>query len=178
MLSIIIFARAQSGAMKTFYTGHTKSGSAMTRLILQTFRLHGALIDSGEILVRPVGLTAARWQVISCVARAAQPAPVAHIAREMGLARQSVQRLADRLAADGLIEYRQNANHKRAPVVVLTDSGKRAFDAATKRQVGWVNSLADGVKSEDIETALAVLIELDRRLRTVGQSGLTGASER
>lgn len=156
---------------KTFYPGHTKAGSAMTELILQTFRLHGSLIDSGDLLVRPVGLTAARWQVISCVARAAQPAPVAHIAREMGLSRQSVQRLADHLAKDGLIEYRENPNHKRAALVILTGRGRTAFEAATKRQVGWVNALAEGRRVEDIEAAVSVLRELDGRLRKRGDVG-------
>ncbi len=151
-------------ATKTFYPGHTKPGSALTKLILETFRLHGALIDSGDQLVRPIGLTAARWQVISCVARAPQPAPVAHIAREMGLSRQSVQRLTDHLAADGLVEYRDNPNHKRAQLVVLTGRGEKAFVAATGRQVSWANALASGMKTEDIDAANALLRSLERRL--------------
>ena len=151
--------------MKTFYSGHTRSGSELTKLILQTFRLHGALIERGDVLVEPVGLTAARWQVISCVARATQPAPVAHIAREMGLSRQAVQRITDCLAADGLIEYQQNPNHKRAMLVTLTASGKTAFEKATKLQVAWVNSFAEGLRTEDIAIALSLLEDLERRLR-------------
>lgn len=151
--------------MKAFYSGHTKCGSEMTKLILQTFRLHGALIERGDGLVGPVGLTAARWQVISCVGRASHPAPVAHIAREMGLSRQSVQRIADLLAEDGLIEYQENPNHKRAMLVSLTARGKSAFEEATKLQVGWVNDFASGLKTEDITAALALLEELERRLR-------------
>ncbi len=164
--------------MKTFYPGHTRSGSAMTELILRTFRLHGSLLESGELLVRPLGLTAARWQVISCVARAAQPAPVAHIAREMGLARQSVQRVTDQLAVEGLIEYRENPNHKRAALVFLTGRGKSAFEAATRRQVEWVNALAAGIKTEDIAAALALLGELDRRLRKCGDDSSDRPEER
>ncbi len=137
----------------------------MTELILETFRLHGALMDSGERLMKPVGLTAARWQVISSVARAAQPGPVAHIARDMGLSRQSVQRLADLLMREGLLEYRENPHHKRAPLVVLTKGGRAAFEAATRKQVEWVNVLAAGVTPENIRAAVELLRELERRLR-------------
>jgi DNA-binding MarR family transcriptional regulator len=137
----------------------------MTELILQTFRFHGALMDSAERLVRPIGLTAARWQVISSVARAAQLGPVAHIARDMGLSRQSVQRLADVLVGEGLVEYRNNPHHKRAPLVALTDRGREAFEAVTRKQVTWVNSLAAGAKPDEIEHALTLLQELEQRLR-------------
>jgi len=116
--------------------------------------------------------------VISCVARAAQPAPVAHIAREMGLARQSVQRVTDQLAEEALIEYRENPNHKRAALVFLTGRGTSAFEAATERQVGWVNALAEGVKTEDITAALALLGELDRRLRKRGDDSSDRPKER
>jgi DNA-binding MarR family transcriptional regulator len=75
------------------------------------------------------------------------------------------------MAADGLIEYRQNPNHKRAALVVLTARGKRAFDMATERQVRWVNALADGVRAEGIEAALTVLIELEGRLRKGSNEG-------
>jgi DNA-binding MarR family transcriptional regulator len=149
-----------------FYKGHTKAGSALTELILQSFRLHGSLMDSGERLVRPLGLTAARWQVISSIARAPQTGPVSHIARDMGLARQSVQRLAGALAADGFLEYRDNPNHKRAPLVVLTSRGREAFEAATQAQVGWANSLATDMDPQDIGAALALLSKLERRLQS------------
>lgn len=150
--------------MKAFYPGHTEAGSAMTELILQTFRLHGALMESGERLVRPLGITAARWQVISSVARAAQPGPVAHVARDMGLSRQSVQRVADDLMKTGLLEYRPNPHHKRAPLLMLTERGREAFEAATQKQVAWANSLAGGMKPANIRAAVKLLRQLEQRL--------------
>ena len=88
------------------YVGHSRAGSTLTDLILRTFRVHGALIAAEDRLARPLGLTAARWQVLGSVAGLPQPAPVAHVAREMGLTRQSVQRLVDHLVAEGLLAYR------------------------------------------------------------------------
>lgn len=42
--------------------------------------------------------------------------PVAAIARAMGLARQSVQRTADLLEAEGLVEYVENPAHRAGQV--------------------------------------------------------------
>lgn len=146
------------------YQGHTRKGSALTELVLRTFRVHGALLAAGDRLAQPLGLTAARWQVLGSVAGLAQPAPVAHVAREMGLARQSVQRIADQLVAEGFLEYQNNPHHKRAPLVVMTAPGRRAFAGVTERQVPWVNDLARGVSIRDIEVAIDVLREVEERL--------------
>jgi hypothetical protein len=60
---------------------------------ITTFRLNGQFLALAEELARPAGLTVAWWQVLGAVL--GEPLPVAGIAREMGLARQSVQRVAD-----------------------------------------------------------------------------------
>ncbi len=155
------------------YAGHTRNGSALTELILRTFRVHGALIAAGDRLAHPLGLTAARWQVLGSVAGLAHPAPVAHVAREMGLTRQSVQRIADQLVADALLEYQDNPHHKRAPLVVMTARGQRVFAGVTAHQVPWVNDLARGVLSRDIEVAIDVLRRVEERL----SSGAAALSE-
>ena len=57
-----------------------------------------------------------------------EPLPVAGIAREMGVARQSVQRIADLLVAQGHAEYLDNPGHRRAKLVRPTDAGRAALD--------------------------------------------------
>ncbi len=67
---------------------------------LAVFRLNGQFLALAEELARPAGLTAAWWQVLGAVLHG--PRSVAGIAREMGMARQSVQRIdsSGRLYAD------------------------------------------------------------------------------
>lgn len=142
------------------YRGHTAKAAALTRLFLTSFPYHGALMAAGERITADQGLTAARWQVLSTVARADRPEPVANVARIMGLTRQSVQRTADELARDGLIAFGPNPHHKRAALIHLTDKGRKAFEAITKRQVPWANALAKDLDADDIETAIAVLTAL------------------
>ena len=66
---------------------------------MTSFRLNGQLLAVAEELARPVGLTAAWWQVLG--AALGEPQSVSEIARAMGLTRQSVQRIADLLVERG-----------------------------------------------------------------------------
>lgn len=149
---------------------HTPAGAATTALILQSLRLHGVLLAAADGLTAPVGLTPARWQLLSGVARAAQPQPVARVAREMGLARQSVQRVADQLVADGLLVFADNPHHKRAALLVITEEGRRTFEAIMARQAPWVNELARGLALEDITAATALLQRIEQRIDLVGSA--------
>src|SRR5215813_11247121 len=119
--------------------------AAVTDLVLETFRLNGRLLASGDALVADLGLTSARWQVIGAVALSPVPLSVAQIARNMGLTRQAVQRLANEMAADGLMRFAPNPHHQRAKLVVLTPTGKSAFAAAMKRQGAWASDLGAGL---------------------------------
>ncbi|GAA0924618.1 MarR family winged helix-turn-helix transcriptional regulator [Nonomuraea longicatena] len=93
---------------------------------LAAFRLNGQFLEAAEGLARPVGLTAAWWQVLGAVLH--EPMPVAGIARVMGMTRQGVQRIADLLAEKGMVEYQPNPAHRRAKLVRLTPEGRAAVE--------------------------------------------------
>lgn len=153
------------------YPGHTPEASALTRFFLDVFRFHNALMAAGERLTKPVGLTAARWQVLSTIARSSRPESVANIARLMGLTRQAVQRLANEMVASGHLRFEPNPNHKRAALLVLTCSGRKMFEEITSRQVMWANALAEGQSEEDIRKANAAILRLTQQLETrVGEN--------
>ncbi|BBE74672.1 MarR family winged helix-turn-helix transcriptional regulator [Oharaeibacter diazotrophicus] len=130
-------------------------------LVLEVFRLNGALLASGDALTRPLGLTSARWQVLGAVAGDGEGATVSRIARGMGLARQSVQRVVDDLADAGLVALEDNPHHKRARLVVLTDEGRRRFAAAGAAWTPVAELLAGLVPADDLAQTVLVL----RRLR-------------
>jgi DNA-binding MarR family transcriptional regulator len=142
----------------------TRGGEAATRLVLAAFRANGAFLAAGDRLVARHGLTAARWQVLGALALADRPLTVAQAARRMGLARQSVHASVRRLVADGLLAFLPNEDHRRSPLVALTDAGERAYAAADLERVAWANRLADGVADAELEIAERVLGELCSRL--------------
>lgn len=90
-----------------------------------SFRLGGQFLARGDRLAAPAGLTAARWQVLYAVRR--EPLSVAGVARGLGMARQSVQRIADVLVAGGLAAYEPNPAHRRAKLLRPTPAGRRAL---------------------------------------------------
>jgi len=116
------------------------ASEAVTDLILEVFRVNGDLLAAGDRITRPFGQTSARWQVLGALESKDQP--VAGIARDMGLARQSVQRTSDLLAAEGLVEYAANPAHRRAKLVRLTPAGMELLSAISRQQVAWANELA------------------------------------
>lgn len=136
---------------------HTQAGAVMTELVLETFKLNGRLLAVGDKLVKPLGLSSARWQILGAIHFAETPQPVAQLARSMGLTRQGVQRIANELEKDGLVSFQPNPNHKRAQLVVMTDEGKSAYASADQNQVRWVNDLSHGFEAEEIKCALRVM---------------------
>ena len=150
---------------------HSEAGEAVTRLILDVFRLNGRLLIAGDRLVSELGLTSARWQVLGAIANAEQPEPVAGHARTMGAHRQGIQRIANELESEGILEFQPNPHHKRAHLVVLTAKGQRLYDAAIALQVPWVNALSDGLNPEDIAIANGVVNQLRTRLEQLSDKG-------
>ena len=75
----------------------------------------------------------------------------------MGLARQSVQRLADCLVADELATYQPNPHHRRAKLLAPSARGWLAIEILLPRQWAWANSVASAVGCEQLQAANAVL---------------------
>ncbi|MFK0236623.1 MarR family winged helix-turn-helix transcriptional regulator [Streptomyces vinaceus] len=150
----------------------------LSRTALGVFGLNGRFLAISEELARPAGLTAAWWQVLGAVLQ--EPLPVAGIARVMGITRQSVQRIADLLAAKGLAEYVPNPAHRRAKLLRPTQEGRAAVARITPAH----GVLATRLAQELGETAFAETVEvLDRltkaldALQGTGGDGAAGAPE-
>jgi len=149
----------------TMTSNHTPSGEALTDLILETFKLNGALLDAGNQLTEPYGLTSARWQVMGAIDLAGQAMTVAQIARRMGLARQGVQRIANDLEGIGMVRFADNVDHKRAKLVSLTATGRKTMDQINTAQAAWVNELSSDLGEKKIKQALNLLRSVQTRLR-------------
>jgi DNA-binding MarR family transcriptional regulator len=144
-------------------SGRTPAGDAFTELVVRVFRLNGLLSAAGDALAQPAGQTSARWRILAAVEDS--PSSVARIARAWGLARQSVQRVADMLVRDGMAVYEENPDHRRAQLLRLTARGKRALRAIQAAQRSWADALGAEIGRADLQRANAVL---ERVLRAVG----------
>lgn len=143
-------------------TARTPEAQKLTELIMEMFRLQGALERHGAKLTEPFGQTPARWQVLGACHN--DQRTVAQIARRMGLSRQSVQRIANLLVDEGLARYADNPDHKRSPIVELTAKGERTIEAINAAQAEWSNGIADGLSARDLDRTARIIRDLTQRL--------------
>ncbi len=149
----------------------TPEGEAATDLVLEMFRVSGLVFDVGNRLAEQEGLTAARWQVLGAVALAGRALTVPQIARRMGLTRQAVQATVNRLLDETLVEAGQNLDHRRSPLIRLTELGHRKYTAVDRRQIRWINELSAGLDIPDLANAGRLLHELSDRLENTARPG-------
>ncbi|MCX5377484.1 MarR family winged helix-turn-helix transcriptional regulator [Streptomyces sp. NBC_00091] len=137
----------------------------LSRTALGVFQLNGQFLSVSEELARPAGLTAARWQVLGAVLR--EPLPVAGIARAMGITRQSVQRVADLLAAKGLAEYVPNPAHRRAKLLRPTEEGRAAIARITPGHAALATRLTAALGEAAFAETARALERLSAALATI-----------
>jgi DNA-binding MarR family transcriptional regulator len=140
--------------------GHvvTPEQDMLSGLAKTVFRLNGQFLTLGEELARPVGLTAAWWQVLATVFNRGRS--VADIAREVGVTRQGVQRVADLLVEHGLAEYQPNPAHRRAKLLQPTDEGRAAVRRIGPSHAAFAKRLVNRLGAEQLHRILDELTQL------------------
>ena len=140
----------------------TDEQAVLSDAALTTFRLNGQFRALAETLAQPAGLTASWWQVLGAVL--AEPLPVSGIAREMGMARQSVQRVADILVDRGLATYQDNPAHRRAKLVAPTAAGLDAVRQITPQHAAAARALVRELGPERARECVDALRDLSDAL--------------
>lgn len=140
----------------------TREQELLSALAKTVFRLNGQLVAVGEDLAIPSGMTGAWWQVLGTVLRT--PMSVSDIAREIGVTRQSVQRIADLLVERRLAEYRSNPAHRRAKLVTPTDAGRTAVRRITPGHAAFAARLAEEMGVAAMGEALGAMRRVSEAL--------------
>lgn len=133
-----------------------------TAFALAVFEVNGLIIRAGEQISRPLGQSSARWQVLGRVHR---PMTVSDVARDIGLARQSVQRTTDVLAAEGLVRFRAHPTDKRTQLVEVTGKGSKVLSEIYRRQVAWSDELLHRLDLDTLERTTSNLSRVAAALR-------------
>lgn len=144
----------------------TPAGTALTTLVMTSFRLNGLLMEAAQRMAAAGDMTAAWWQVLGGVLD--EPRTVADIGRKMGMTRQGVQRIADLLVDRGLAEYRENQAHRRAKLLACTEAGYLAIRRISLVQHPWADRIGTAVGIDDLREAEAVMRRLVEVLETDG----------
>ena len=129
-----------------------------SRFALSVFKLNGLLMRNGERITNSLGQSSAKWQVLGRAGHG--PQTVAQMARDMGLARQSVQRVADNLERAGFVAFRDNPHDQRTFLVEITESGSQVLAGIYEKNRQWIEKLLERVRPELLAEASAQLESL------------------
>ncbi|WP_323123345.1 MarR family winged helix-turn-helix transcriptional regulator [Burkholderia alba] len=151
----------------TSYNAH-----AVDRLIGEIFRLYGAVVAAGDVITRPFGLSSARWQVMGAI-EATSGATVSALARQVGVTRQSVQRIVTEMAIEGYFELVDNPSDRRARIVTMTGKGWHVYDAVTAAWKATAEQMDQRFGPDALVRITNQLIELHDDFRNIAEGGNT-----
>lgn len=151
-----------------------KPDDVWSEFVVAIFRLNGLIMRAGEGVARPLGQSSARWQVLG---RAFEPQTVAAMANDMGHARQSVQRVADALVADGLVVYRVHPTDRRTKVLELTPDGLEVLTAIYHRQLAWSERVVAKLDASQLPLVTEALEGIGATLESEIDSGTERAQK-
>jgi DNA-binding MarR family transcriptional regulator len=93
------------------------------------------------------------------------PLTVPRIAQMRPTSRQRMQRLADELAAEGLVEFIDNPKHRRSKLVRLTPKGDARYREWNARFLAIASTMGVGLSEADIRKTAEIVGRLSKEAR-------------
>jgi DNA-binding MarR family transcriptional regulator len=142
-------------------------------LIADVYEAAGVLRRWGERIAATEGQTQARWQLMSAVSEGDWTVPAA--AERLGTSRQAVQRIANELVEDGLVEFAANPRHRRSMLLRLTPGGRQVLAAINRRAARHHRAVTGALAAAELMHARAELRRLVDAVRCDLDAPETGA---
>jgi DNA-binding MarR family transcriptional regulator len=143
--------------------GKRPSALAIDLLIREILFSFFRLNATGERLFASLGQTPGKVSLMRSLMEQG-PQSVSQIARARPVARQAVQRMADELAEQALVEFVENPTHRRAKLARLTAKGKKLMDEAMGAELKWAGRMARNFSEREVEIAREVIRRLSAML--------------
>jgi DNA-binding MarR family transcriptional regulator len=141
----------------------TSSAATLFRQLTRAvFAAHSSVLRYGDRANAPFGQSSARWRVMFNIAQG--NGSVSEIARATAYTRQSIQRLADDLVAEGLATYSPDPHDRRKQIITLTAKGSALLDEMESEFDRWSKRLVKNLGRENVTQAIEHLHELKRVL--------------
>ena len=90
---------------------------------------------------------------------------VPDIAARLDIKRQYVQVMCNETLASGFVAQHPNPRHKRSSILALTEQGRELIAMILEKELALMDEVGAGLRSEDISTALAVIVAVTDRLK-------------
>lgn len=135
---------------------YTEAGVALFHLLRQ--------LETSLALLSQLPISHGRMALLRSLALRG-PRNLSELARERGVSRQGVQRLADALESEGLAHSAPDPKSARAKRLELTDAGLAAYRELAQQEARELNARAAGIAPADLRTVTRVLHLLASRRR-------------
>ena len=129
-----------------------------------------------ELALRPHGLTAPQYGVLSVLSRS-PGASNADLARALTTTPQAMNGVLATLERARMIERRPHPNHGRILQVLLTDEGRRHLEAARPSVRALERNAEHDYSADEIATVKTWLVTTGQRLEHIAQSGLVALEQ-
>src|SRR5215208_5163306 len=97
------------------------------------------------------------------------PLTVPQIAQMRPTSRQRMQRLADELAAEGLVEFIDNPKHRRSKLVRLTPEGGARYRELNDRLLSIASTTGVALSEADVRKAIEIVRHLSDDVTTLSE---------
>jgi DNA-binding MarR family transcriptional regulator len=140
----------------------SSSATLFRQLTRAVFAAQASVLRHGDRANAAFGQSSARWRVMFNIAEGI--ATVGEISRATGYTRQSIQRLADTLVADGLAAYAPDPTDRRKQIITLTAKGSTLLAEMEASFDRWSKRLVKALGKENVSQTIEDLHELARVL--------------
>jgi DNA-binding MarR family transcriptional regulator len=103
------------------------------------------------------------------------PLTVPQIAQMRPTSRQRMQRLADELAAEGLVKFVDNPKHRRSKLVQLTAKGEARYRELNARLIATAATIGAGLPEAEIRRTIETVRRLSEDVKTRSQRAVQRA---
>ncbi len=144
----------------------TQAGQAIEDLIVEIVATFFLLRAEGMRIGVVSSSGEGYWSVLRLL-KVRGPQTVPQLARYRYVPRQSVQKLANEMLKDGVIEFLNNPAHKRSKLLRLTPKGEAVFQEMSDRIATLAETLAKQQDTAQLQNAANVVKQLHEQLRTM-----------
>lgn len=142
-------------------SARARATAALEAVIDETRSLFHHLKRAAEDAHAPSGLSAGQRGILMGLDRHG-PQTVPQMARARPVSRQHIQTLVNPLLEQGLVELKDNPDHKRSKLVRLTNKGGTSVDEIKRREAVIFAALVAHLDPGELERAAAALKQVRR----------------
>jgi DNA-binding MarR family transcriptional regulator len=142
----------------------TTAGETMQELMIETISAFFLLRAVGKRIGAVTAADGGYWGMLRSLKLAgAQTVP--QIARSRPVSRQHIQKLANEMIAEGVIELVDNPAHQRSKLLQLTTKGEAVFQEITDRIAQEAEDFAQDMDVTELQISVKVLRQLGEKLK-------------